>query len=69
LCRSTQQAQTNASTPFYDGAVKVILSVSRFFESFDNKQDRITDKNINTQLLTAISCLTENTTPATGGIT
>jgi len=65
---SSVLATTTTSAPFFDGVVKASLSVASFFENFDSEQGRITDKNINTQLLTAVSRLTENTTPATSGV-
>ncbi len=65
---SSVLAAATTSAPFFDGTVKASISVPSFFENFDSEQHRITDKNINAQLLTAISRLTENTTPVTGDI-
>lgn len=53
-----------ASAPFFAGVVKASLSVPGFYENFDIEQGRITNTEINTQLVTAINSLFGNTTPA-----
>jgi NAD(P)H-dependent FMN reductase len=58
-------ATATSSAPFFDGAVKASLSVPSFFENFDGEQGRITNDNINTQLIAAMNSLFENTTPVT----
>jgi len=50
------------SAPFFDGEVKASLSVPVFYDNFDIKQSRITNDEINEQLLTAVSSLFASTT-------
>lgn len=57
-------AAATASAPYFDGVVKASLSVPSFYDNFDIEQGRITNDEINGQLLTAISSLYENSTSA-----
>lgn len=57
-------ATATASAPFFDGVVKASLSVPSFYDNFDTEQGRITNDEINTQLLTAVKSLLESVTPA-----
>lgn len=57
-------AAATASAPFFDGVVKASLSVPSFYDNFDNEQGRITNDEINMQLLTAVNSLSESTTSA-----
>ncbi len=50
-----------ASAPHFHGEVKASLSVPNFYENFDGEQGRITNDEINTQLLAAVDSLLENT--------
>ena len=53
-------ASATASAPHFDGAVKASLSVPSFYDNFDVEQGRITDADINEQLLSAVKRLVEN---------
>ncbi|MEA1988028.1 MAG: NAD(P)H-dependent oxidoreductase [Pseudomonadota bacterium] len=59
---SSVLATAIASAPFFDGEVKASLSVPSFYDNFDIEQGRINNDVINTQLLTAVNILLENTT-------
>ena len=61
---SSVLATAIASAPFFDGVVKANLSVPSFYDNFDNEQGRITNDEINTQLLTAVNSLIESTASA-----
>jgi chromate reductase len=54
---SSVLASATASAPYFDGVVKASLSVPSFYDNFDIEQGRITNDEINRQLLTAINCL------------
>jgi len=60
---SSVLAAAVASAPFFDGVVKASLSVPGFYDNFDSEQGRITNDEMNTQLLTAVNSLFESTTP------
>ncbi len=49
-----------ASAPYFDGVVKASLGVPNFYENFDVEQNRITNDEINKQLLTAVNSLIED---------
>ena len=57
---SSVLASAIASTPFFDGVVKASLSVPSFYDNFDIEQGRITNDEINGQLLTAVNSLSES---------
>jgi len=59
---SSVLATAVASAPFFDGEVKASLSVPVFYDNFDIKQGRITNDEINEQLLSAVSSLFASTT-------
>ncbi len=61
---SSVLATAIASAPFFDGNVTANLSVPSFFDNFDSEEGRITNDEINTQLLTAVNSLFESTTTA-----
>jgi NAD(P)H-dependent FMN reductase len=48
-----------ASAPHFDGVVKASLAVPSFYDNFDIEQGRITNVEINRQLLTAMDSLIE----------
>ena len=48
-----------ASAPHFDGVVKASLAVPSFYDNFDIEQGRITNAEINRQLLTAVNSLIE----------
>lgn len=56
---SSVLASATASAPYFDGVVKASLSVPSFYDNFDIEQGRITNDEINRQLLTAINSLLE----------
>lgn len=49
------------SAPFFDGDVKASLSVPSFYDNFDLEQSRINNDEINTQLLSTVNSLIEDT--------
>ena len=55
-------ATATASAPHFDGVVKASLSVPSFYDNFDVEQGRITDADINEQLLSAVKRLVEDDT-------
>ncbi len=57
---SSVLASATASAPYFDGVVKASLSVPSFYDNFDIEQGRITNDEINSQLLTAINSLLES---------
>ena len=57
-------ATATASAPFFDGEVKASLSIPSFYDNFDMEQGRITNDEINTQLLTAVDSLLGISIPA-----
>ena len=62
---SSVLATAITSAPFFGGIVKASLSVPSFFENFDSALGRITNDEINTQLLAAIRNLFGDSAPAT----
>jgi len=56
---SSVLASATASAPYFDGVVKASLAVPSFYDNFDIEQDRITNDEINRQLLTAVNSLLE----------
>ena len=48
-----------ASAPHFDGVVKASLAVPSFYDNFDIEQGRITNAEINRQLLSAVNSLIE----------
>jgi len=54
---SSVLATATSSAPFFDGEVKASLSIPDFYENFDSTQGIITNEEINTQLINAISQL------------
>ncbi len=58
---SSVLASAVASAPFFDGDVKASLSVPSFYDNFDLEQSRINNDEINTQLLSTVNSLIENT--------
>jgi chromate reductase len=56
---SSVLASATASAPYFDGVVKASLGVPNFYDNFDIEQNRITNDEINMQLLTAVSSLIE----------
>ena len=56
---SSVLAAATASAPYFDGVVKASLSVPSFYDNFDIEQGRITNGEINRQLLTAVNSLLE----------
>jgi len=61
---SSVLAAATASSPYFDGVVKASFSVPSFYDNFDIEQGRITNDEINRQLLTAINELHESSTSA-----
>ena len=55
-------ASATASAPHFDGVVKASLAVPSFYDNFDVEQGRITDADINEQLLSAVMRLVEDDT-------
>ena len=55
-------ASATASAPHFDGVVKASLAVPSFYDNFDVEQGRITDADINEQLLSAVKRLVEDDT-------
>lgn len=58
---SSVLAAAIASAPYFDGVVKASLSVPSFYDNFDSEQGRISNEQINMQLLAAVNTLRENT--------
>lgn len=56
---SSVLASATASAPYFDGVVKASLAVPSFYDNFDIEQDRITNDEINRQLLTTVNSLLE----------
>jgi len=57
---SSVLAMAIASASFFDGKVKASLSVPSFYDNFDAEQGRISNDEINRQLLTAVNSLLES---------
>ena len=53
------------SAPHFDGVVKASLAVPSFYENFDMEQGRITNTEINSQLVTAVNSVLEASHSAT----
>ena len=53
-------ATATTSAPFFHGKVIVSLSLASFYENFDSEQGRITNHEINRQLLSAVNDLTKS---------
>ena len=62
---SSVLAAATASAPYFDGVVKASLSVPGFYDNFDIEQGRITNDEINGQLLTAMNSLVEGSNSVT----
>ena len=56
---SSVLAAATASAPYFDGVVKASLSVPSFYDNFDIEQGRVTNEEINGQLLAALNSLLE----------
>jgi len=52
-------AAATASAPFFDGDVKVSLSIPSFYDNFDVERGRIRNDEVNTELHTAVNNLLE----------
>jgi len=59
---SSVLATAVASAPFFDGEVKASLSIPGFYDNFDVEQGRLSNDEMNTQLLTAMNSLLESNT-------
>jgi len=57
---SSVLASAVASAPFFDGVVKGSLSVPSFYENFNVEQGRISNDELNTQLLTVVNNLLDH---------
>ena len=53
------------SAPYFDGVVKASLAVPSFYDNFDIEQGRITNVEINSQLLSAVNSLIEDSNSVT----
>lgn len=53
-------AAATASAPYFDGEVIASVSVPSFYENFDIERARISNDEINTQLLTAVNNLADS---------
>ena len=53
-------ATATTSAPFFHGKVIASLSLASFYENFDSEQGRITNHEINRQLLSAVNDLTKS---------
>jgi len=62
---SSVLAAATASAPYFDGVVKASLSVPGFYDNFDIEQGRITNDEINGQLLSAVNSLVEGSNSLT----
>ena len=62
---SSVLASATASAPYFDGVVKASLSVPGFYDNFDIEQGRITNAEINVQLLSALNSLLEGSNSVT----
>lgn len=54
---SSVLAAATTSAPYFDGEVKASVSVPNFYDNFDIEQGRITNDDINKQILDAVNCL------------
>ena len=54
-------AAATVSAPFFGGDVKASLSVASFYDNFDSDLGRISNDELNTQFLSALSSLLEST--------
>jgi len=61
---SSVLATATSSAPYFDGIVKAGISVPSFYDNYNNDTARITNHDINKQLLTALNSLNEQQTPA-----
>ena len=52
---SSVLATATTSAPFFDGEVVASFSLPGFYENFDSEQGRITNDDINAQLMTAVN--------------
>jgi len=59
---SSVLSTATTSAPFFDGEVIASFSLPVFYENFDSEHGRITDDEINTQLITAVNKLIESNT-------
>jgi chromate reductase, NAD(P)H dehydrogenase (quinone) len=59
---SSVLASATAAAPYFDGVVKSSFSVPSFYDNFDIEQGRITNDEINRQLLTSINSLLADST-------
>ncbi|VAW54672.1 FIG01199557: hypothetical protein [hydrothermal vent metagenome] len=55
---SSVLATAISSAAFFDGEVRASFSLPSFYENFDSEQGRITNEEINAQLLSAVNKLT-----------
>lgn len=58
---SSVLAAAVASSPFFEGEVKAHLSVPSFYDNFDTATGRITNKEIDLQIIAAVNSLFEET--------
>ena len=56
---SSVLATATTSAPYFDGVVKASFSVPSFYDNFDVEQGRITNTEINSQLLAVVNSLNE----------
>ncbi len=57
-------AAASTSAPYFDGEVRATLSVPSFYDNFDVEQGRLSNNEINAQLITAVNSLLDNSRPA-----
>ena len=62
---SSVLASATASAPYFDGVVKASLAVPSFYDNFDIELGRITNAEINEQLLSAVKGLLEGSNKVT----